>query len=118
MRVVEAEFMQSATDELPAEGPPEIAFAGRSNVGKSTVLAALLGRRGLVRVSKTPGRTRLLNFFRVVLDDERELRFVDLPGYGYAKVSKDERKEWMARMERYLGGRSALKACVLLIDAR
>jgi GTP-binding protein len=118
MRVVEAEFLQSATDQLPPEGPPEIAFAGRSNVGKSTLLAALLGRRGLVRVSATPGRTRLLNFFRVVLDDKRELRFVDLPGYGYAKVSKDERKAWMARMERYLGARRPLRACVLLMDAR
>jgi GTP-binding protein len=123
MRVLEAEFLQSAgaTGGWPEEGPPEIAFAGRSNVGKSTLLAALLQRRGLVRVSSTPGRTRLINFFRVVIDERgtpRELRLVDLPGFGYAKVAKTERATWMATMERYLGGRRALRVCVLLVDAR
>ncbi len=124
MRVVAAEFEQSAADpdSWPKEGAPEIAFAGRSNVGKSTLLQALVGRRGLVRISSTPGRTRLLNFFHVTIsvgpDDKREARFVDLPGYGYAKISKAERKDWMARMERYLGARTVLRACVLLIDAR
>jgi len=122
VRITEAEFELSSADELPPEGAPEIAFAGRSNVGKSTLLGALVGRRGLVRVSATPGRTRLINFFRVMLVDEqgakKELRFVDLPGYGYARVSKEERKAWRARMEAYLGSRPALRAVVLLMDAR
>lgn len=124
MRVVEAEFLSSGTADAagwPLEGPPEVAFAGRSNVGKSTLLQALLGRRGLVRVSSTPGRTRLINFFRLVVDDggeRREWRFVDLPGYGYAKVSKAERMQWRPFIERYLGHRRTLRACVLLIDGR
>jgi GTP-binding protein len=120
MRVHEAEFLtSSAGDHFPDEGPPEIAFAGRSNVGKSTLLAALTGRRGLVRVSATPGRTRLVNFFRVVVGDERrELRLVDLPGFGYAKVSKAERAAWRPFVEKYLGHRATLRACVLLVDAR
>jgi GTP-binding protein len=124
VRVVDADFERSSPDgsEVPA-GAPEVAFAGRSNVGKSTLLAALIKRRGLVRTSSTPGRTRLVNFFRVAIlpdggGERRELRFVDLPGFGYAKVSKSERKEWMARMERYLGGRATLRACVLIVDAR
>lgn len=124
MRVVAAEFLRSATgpkDGLgwPEEGPPEIAFAGRSNVGKSTLLGALAGRRGqLVRVSSTPGRTRLINFFRIEVDGGVEMRFVDLPGFGYAKVSKSERKDWFTFVEQYLGHRNALKAVVLLCDAR
>ena len=126
MRVLEAEFLTSATDPQagkgwPEEGPPEIAFAGRSNVGKSTLLQALVKRRGLVRISSTPGRTRLINFFRVLVapnDNPIELRFVDLPGFGYAKVSKEERKSWFALVEQYLGQRRSLKACVLLSDAR
>jgi GTP-binding protein len=124
MRVVEAEFLQSGADDpagWPEEGPPEVAFVGRSNVGKSTLLAALLGRKGLVRVSKTPGRTRLINFFTVVLEVEghqRELRLVDLPGFGYAKVSKTERAAWRPFLQKYLESRAALRACVLLVDAR
>jgi GTP-binding protein len=124
MRVVEAEFLSSGTDDpagWPEEGPPEIAFIGRSNVGKSTLLGALLGRKGLVRVSATPGRTRLVNFFRCLVDDHghrRELRLVDLPGFGYAKVSKSERDGWRPFIERYLGARATLKAGVILVDAR
>jgi GTP-binding protein len=124
MRVLAAEFLRSATGPKeglgwPDEGPPEIAFAGRSNVGKSTLLGALAGRRGgLVRVSSTPGRTRLINFFRLLLEGDREVRFVDLPGFGYAKVSKSERQGWFAFVEQYLGHRKSLKAVVLLCDAR
>jgi GTP-binding protein len=128
MKVLEAEFLLSATDPCvgagwPDEGPPEVAFAGRSNVGKSTLLQALMQRRGLVRISATPGRTRLINFFRIVVSPQgdgrtQELRFVDLPGFGYAKVSKAERGKWMPFVAQYLGSRPSLGACVLLVDAR
>jgi GTP-binding protein len=131
MKVLEADFLTSATEKTagagwPDEGPPEIAFAGRSNVGKSTLLQALMQRRGLVRISSTPGRTRLINFFRVVVapeggrgpEDRRELRFVDLPGYGYAKVSKSEREKWLPFVDQYLSERAALKVLVLLVDPR
>jgi GTP-binding protein len=131
MKVLEAEFVTSATDKTagagwPAEGPPEIAFAGRSNVGKSTLLQALMQRRGLVRISSTPGRTRLINFFRIVVApeggrapaDKRELRLVDLPGYGYAKVSKAEREKWLPFVDQYLSERASLKVLVLLVDPR
>jgi GTP-binding protein len=131
MKVLEAEFLTSATEKTggagwPAEGPPEVAFAGRSNVGKSTLLQALMQRRGLVRISNTPGRTRLINFFRVVVapeggrapTDRREILFVDLPGYGYAKVSKEEREKWMPFVDQYLSERTALKVLVVLVDPR
>ena len=122
MRVVQAEFLVSvAESNWPAADLPEVAFVGRSNVGKSSLLAALTGRQGLVRVSRTPGRTQLINFFHlIVAEKERQhaLRFVDLPGFGYAKVAKAERQKWFARIERYLGHRSCLKSCVLLCDAR
>jgi GTP-binding protein len=131
MKVLEAEFLTSATDRTagagwPDDGPPEVAFAGRSNVGKSTLLQALMQRRGLVRISSTPGRTRLINFFRVVVApeggrgpaDRRELRFVDLPGYGYAKVSKAEREKWLPFVDQYLSERPSLKVLVLLVDPR
>lgn len=131
MKVLEAEFLTSATEKTvgagwPDEGPAEIAFAGRSNVGKSTLLQALMQRRGLVRISSTPGRTRLINFFRVVVapeggrgpQDRRELYFVDLPGYGYAKVSKEEREKWLPFVDQYLSQRAALKVLVLLVDPR
>jgi GTP-binding protein len=127
MKVLQAEFLTSAVERTvgagwPDEGPPEIAFAGRSNVGKSTLLAALMQRRGLVRVSSTPGRTRLINFFSLEIEpqpgERRALRFVDLPGYGYAKVSKAEREKWLPFVDQYLSGRPSLRVVVLLVDPR
>ena len=126
IHVLDASFLVSATGPhdgagWPKPGPVEIGFVGRSNVGKSSLLSALLNRRGLVRVSKTPGRTRLINFFSVKLLDyktERSLLFVDLPGFGYAKVSQQEHASWQGFMEAYLGGRSTLGAVLLLVDAR
>jgi GTP-binding protein len=131
MKVLAAEFVTSATERSagagwPVDDVPEIAFAGRSNVGKSTLLQALMQRRGLVRISGTPGRTRLINFFRVVIapdggrapESRRELRFVDLPGYGYAKVSKAEREKWLPFVDQYLSERASLKVLVLLVDPR
>jgi GTP-binding protein len=124
MRVVEAEFLQSGSADpagWPVGSMPEVAFIGRSNVGKSTLLGALLQRKGLVRVSGTPGRTRLINFFRCVIDVKKrrvELRLVDLPGFGYAKVAKSERESWRPFMERYLGERTNLRAAVILVDGR
>lgn len=98
----------------PETNLPEIAFAGRSNVGKSSLLNTLVGRRKLARVSKTPGRTREINFFRV--NDAFVL--VDLPGYGYAKVSRERKAEWRPMIESYLKRTSLLKGIVLLLDIR
>jgi GTP-binding protein len=114
-----AELITSAAspDGFPPPGPPEIAFLGRSNVGKSSLLNKLVGRRALARTSATPGKTRLLNWFRVVRGG-RELWLVDLPGYGYAKVAKSERADWKRWIEAYLGARRTLRLAVLLQDLR
>ncbi len=100
--------------ELPPETLPEIAFAGRSNVGKSSLLNALTGRTSLARVSNTPGRTREINFF----NQNGQLMLVDLPGYGYAKAPKDVAKQWGRAIRLYLRGRAALARVCLLIDSR
>ncbi len=99
-------------DQLP-ESPAEVAFAGRSNVGKSSLINALAGANNLARTSKTPGRTRLLNCFVTPTG----ATVVDLPGYGYAKVSRDERQRWERRLAAYLTSRDALVRAVLLVDA-
>jgi GTP-binding protein len=104
----------SEISALPRETLPEIAFAGRSNVGKSSLINALTGRRMLARTSHTPGRTRQINFFD--LDDQ--LMLVDLPGYGYAEASKTEVRRWTNLLRRYLQMRAGLRRVCLLIDAR
>jgi len=101
-------------DGLPGEMIPEVAFAGRSNVGKSTLLNALTGRKALARTSNTPGRTRELNYFRV----GDTLHIVDMPGYGYAKAPKAQVKGWNDLIRDYLRGRAQLKRVFLLIDSR
>jgi len=101
-------------DGLPDEGPPEIAFAGRSNVGKSSLLNALTNQKGLARASNTPGRTREINYF----DLAGALRLVDLPGYGYARASRSASQTWMRLTRDFLRGRTALRRVFLLIDAR
>jgi GTP-binding protein len=117
--ILAAELVTSASSAagFPAEGTPEIALLGRSNVGKSSLLNRLVQRRKLARTSHTPGRTRLVNFFRV-LRPEGELRLVDLPGYGWAKVSKQERRAWQALVEGYLAKRASLRLAILLLDVR
>jgi GTP-binding protein len=120
IQVVSAEFVAAA--RRPAELPPptrtEIAFVGRSNVGKSSLLNKLLGRRGLARTSSTPGCTRQINFFAARTSSKLELMLVDLPGYGYAARSKDERRAWAELIEHYLLERTALRAAAVLFDAR
>jgi len=99
----------------PPAGPPEIAFAGRSNVGKSSLLNLITNRKSLARVSGSPGKTRTINFFAINGD---EFRIVDLPGYGYAKVSRSESEKWGAMVEEYLSGRAGLVAVCVLLDIR
>ncbi|MEO1015855.1 MAG: ribosome biogenesis GTP-binding protein YihA/YsxC [Pseudomonadota bacterium] len=103
-----------ALDKLPDEAGPEVAFAGRSNVGKSSLLNALTGRNGLARASNTPGRTREINYF----DLGGRMRLVDLPGYGFAKVSKRDVERWTELTNDFLRGRTALRRVCLLIDSR
>lgn len=111
-----ARFIMSAgqTGIYPPEGLPEFAFLGRSNVGKSSLLNTLVDQKGLAKTSSTPGRTQLINFFEV----EGKYQFVDLPGYGYAKVDKETHRSWQSLIEKYLGTRQSLALCLLLLDAR
>jgi GTP-binding protein len=117
MKIVSAELLAIAVkkQQYPSEGPPEIAFAGRSNVGKSSLLNLLTGRKSLARVSGNPGKTRTLNFYEV---NGGKFRIVDLPGYGYAKVSKSESAGWGSMIEEYLAERRTLRKVALLCDIR
>jgi GTP-binding protein len=119
-RVVDAKFVAGAvdSDSLPAPTLVEVAFAGRSNVGKSSLLNSMMQRRALARTSNTPGCTRQLNVFEVRCADDLAVRFVDLPGYGWAQRSKSERKAWQAMIEGYLRRRAGLRAVVILVDVR
>lgn len=112
----ECKFVHAAQrlDQVPPPHWPEVAFAGRSNVGKSSLLNALTGQRALARVSNTPGRTRQLNFF----DLGGRLTLVDMPGYGYARAGKDIKADWQGLMFDYLRGRPTLRRVLLLLDAR
>jgi GTP-binding protein len=115
LKVETAEFIRSAhgSGEYLRDGRPEVAFVGRSNVGKSSLLNRLLGRKGLARTSSTPGRTQAVNYFLV----NRRFYFVDLPGYGYAKAGKEARREWAARVEGYFR-EAPPQAVVMLVDGK
>jgi GTP-binding protein len=116
MLITSSEFVKSAIKPLqyPAESMPEIAFAGRSNVGKSSLINTILNRKRLVKTSSTPGRTQLINFFCI----NQAVYFVDLPGYGYAKVPQKIKKTWQSMIETYLTTRKTLKGVVVLLDIR
>lgn len=116
MKVTTAQFIRAAETpkDYPAGGHKEIAFAGRSNVGKSSIMNTLLGRRNLVRTSRTPGRTQKLNFFAV----NDCLIFVDLPGYGYAAVPLEVKRTWAPMVESYLLGRKELAGVIVAVDSR
>lgn len=116
MRNVEASFVCSALlpEQFPRDGRPEFAFVGRSNVGKSSLMNTLLRRKELARTSGKPGKTQTINFF----DINGAFYFVDLPGYGYARVSKTVKEEWSRRMLAYLRNRETLRMAALLLDAR
>ncbi|MGZ3423779.1 MAG: ribosome biogenesis GTP-binding protein YihA/YsxC [Polyangiales bacterium] len=118
--VLEAEFLASAAEpnSFPPPARAEIAFAGRSNVGKSSMMNALMQRKGLVRTSSTPGCTRAVNVFHAVTRGGLDLQLVDLPGYGFAKRSKSERIKWGPLLEEYLQRRPTLRAVIVLIDVR
>ena len=117
--IKQATFLLSApnVDELPPPSCAELVFAGRSNVGKSSLINSVLGRQALARVSATPGATRSINVFQVELDDAR-FHFVDLPGYGYAQRSKRERRAWGPMIESYLRQRAGIALVVVLVDVR
>ena len=111
---VDLETVCGITSKLPENTLPEIAFAGKSNVGKSSLINTLMNRKSYARISATPGKTQTINFYNI----NQELYLVDLPGYGYAKVSEQEKKKWGRMVENYLHGSKQLRAVFLLIDIR
>ena len=122
MKILTAEFIRGCAgpEQFLRSDLPEVAFIGRSNVGKSSLINSLLKRKGLAKVSRTPGKTRLINLFRITSDDPGLARFVmvDLPGYGYAKVSKSLRAQWAPLIEQYFDGNEQLRAVVVLVESR
>ncbi|GAA0442298.1 ribosome biogenesis GTP-binding protein YsxC [Lentibacillus halophilus] len=116
MKVTEAELVISAVgqDQYPNDDLPEIALAGRSNVGKSSFINQLIQRKSLARTSSKPGKTQTINFYKI----NNMFYFVDVPGYGYAQVSKTEREKWGVMMEEYFDTRQSLKACAMITDLR
>lgn len=114
IKQVSLETVCGITSTFPKNSSPEIAFAGKSNVGKSSLINALMNRKSLARTSAQPGKTQTINFYNV----NNEIYLVDLPGYGYAKVSQTEKEKWGELIERYLHGSKQLKAVFLLIDIR
>lgn len=116
MKVHNVEMVISAVrpEQYPEDGLPEFALAGRSNVGKSSFINRMIGRKALARISSKPGKTQTLNFYKI----EEQLFFVDVPGYGYAKVSKSEREAWGKMIERYITAREVLRAVVQIVDLR
>lgn len=116
MKVHNVEMVISAVrpNQYPEDGYPEFALAGRSNVGKSSFINKMIGRKSLARISSKPGKTQTLNFYKI----EEQLFFVDVPGYGYAKVSKSEREAWGKMIEEYFTSREILKAVVQIVDLR
>ena len=114
IKKAELETVAVRRNQYPEDTMPEVAFAGRSNVGKSSLLNLLTGRRSLARVSGNPGKTRTINFYRI----NDAFRIVDLPGYGYAKVSKSVTENWGAMMEEYFQNRQGLKKVIQLVDIR
>ena len=117
MLIKKAELLATVVrkDQYPPAGPPEIAFAGRSNVGKSSLLNLITNRKKLAKVSGSPGKTRTINFFAI---NDDEFRIVDLPGYGYARVSRSISETWGGMVEQYLSDRKPLKAACVLLDIR
>jgi GTP-binding protein len=116
VKIVSAEFVKSATkpSEYPPGNLPEVAIAGKSNVGKSSLINALVNRKNLAKTSSRPGKTQVINFFRV----NAKLSLVDLPGYGYAKVPLEVRKTWKPMVESYLQARQEIRLVILILDAR
>ena len=114
IRSINLETVCGVTSTLPENDRPEVAFAGKSNVGKSSLINALMNRKSYARISATPGKTQTINFYNI----NDEMYLVDLPGYGYARVSEKEKERWGKMIERYLHGSAQLKAVFLLIDIR
>jgi len=116
MKVHNVEMIMSAVrpEQYPKQGYPEFALAGRSNVGKSSFINKMIGRKSLARTSSKPGKTQTLNFYKI----EEQLFFVDVPGYGYAKVSKSSRATWGAMIDQYLTSRNEMRAVVQIVDLR